>query len=193
MTETRPAPVRRSLVAVWAPWAAMAVIVVVALVVGALSTTTEPTNADRLNTISRSIKCPECSGESVAESNASVSQEMRADIAKRIQAGQTDAQIRQAYADQYGDYILLNPPATGVTSLVWILPVVVLALALAGLVGVFRRWRSMGVVHATAADRALVGHALGDDDLGDGGLPGVDDGGGLPGVADDDPELGNGR
>jgi len=152
----------RSFLARWGPWLAMAVVLAISLFVGTHGTTGPRTNADRLLAISQTIKCPVCSGESVAESNASVSVDIRADIAKRLEQGQTDDQIRQAYADNYGEYILLTPKATGVTSLVWIIPVVALVLALAGLVVVFRRWSVRGEVHATAADRALVDQALGD-------------------------------
>ena len=148
----------------------MTLVLAAALFVGTVTQHEAPTTADRLTNIARTIKCPVCSGESVAESNATVSVDIRADIAKRIDQGQTDDQIRQAYADTYGDYILLTPKATGVTSLVWIIPVVALVLALAGLVIVFRRWRLGGEVHATDADRELVGRALDGD-------PGIDDSG----------------
>ena len=112
-----------------------------ALGVGVTHDSEPPTNAERLTSVAKTIRCPYCSGESVAESDAAVSQEIRLDIAKRIQAGQTDDQIRSALADQYGDFVLLTPAATGVTSIVWILPVVVLFVAVAGLASAFRRWQ----------------------------------------------------
>jgi cytochrome c-type biogenesis protein CcmH len=183
-----PRPDRRSgFLATWGPWLALVVVLVVALGVGVTQTTEAPTNAERLTAIGKTIKCPVCSGESVAESDATVSQEIRLDIAKRIQSGQTDDQIRSAYADQYGDYILLTPATTGVTSIVWILPVVVLVVAIAGLASAFRRWRFRSDVHATQADRDLVGRALaGEPDPAAG--PADDRGG-----DDDDPEMGSGR
>jgi cytochrome c-type biogenesis protein CcmH len=161
--------VNRAFLARWGPWIAIAVVLGITLFIGTRTSSTPPTNADRLLTISRTIKCPVCSGESVAESNASVSVAIRADIGKRLEQGQTDDQIRQYYADTYGEYILLTPQATGVTSLVWILPVIGLVLALAGLVVVFRRWKVRGDVHATAADRELVGRAL-DDGVDESGM-----------------------
>jgi cytochrome c-type biogenesis protein CcmH/NrfF len=151
----------------------MAVVLVVALVIGVTQSSEPPTNADRLTAIARTIRCPYCSGESVAESDSAVSQEIRLDIAKRLQAGQTDDQIRGALADQYGDFVLLNPATTGVTSIVWILPVMVLVIAVAGLAAAFRRWQRRSDVHATEADRVLVDQALAgqgadDDEMGSG-------------------------
>ncbi|MGZ4692293.1 MAG: cytochrome c-type biogenesis protein [Acidimicrobiales bacterium] len=190
-TTTRPTPApraRRGFVATWGPWLAMALVLVVALAVGVSQSHEAPTNADRLNAIGKTIKCLQCSGESVADSNAAFSQEVRLDIAKRIQAGQTDDQIRTALADSYGERILLTPAATGVTSIVWILPVVVFVVALAGMVAAFRRWRLRSDVHATAADRELVGRALA-------GEPTAGEPGSSPGAewVDDDPEMGSGR
>jgi cytochrome c-type biogenesis protein CcmH/NrfF len=158
----------------------MLVVLVVALVIGVTQSNEPPTNAERLTTIAKTIRCPFCSGESVAESDSAVSQEIRLDIAKRLQAGQTDNQIRGALADQYGEFVLLNPAPTGVTSIVWILPVVVLVVAIAGLAAAFRRWRLGSDVHATAADRELVGRALAGEDT-------------ASALRTDDPEMGGGR
>jgi len=159
----------------------MALVLVVALAVGITQSQEPPTNAERLTTIAKTIRCPYCAGESVAESDSAVSQEIRLDIAKRLQAGQTDDQIRGALADQYGEFVLLTPARTGVTSIVWILPVVVLIVAIAGLAAAFRRWRLGSDVHATAADRELVDRALAGEDTAS------------PPPSDDDPEMGGGR
>ena len=104
-------PVRR-----WLPWALLAVVVVTCLSVAAFGTRSAPTAQDRVSNISRTIKCPTCSGESVAESNAPASQEIRTDIAERIQQGQSDDEIRAYYAGSYGQEILLTPSASGITS-----------------------------------------------------------------------------
>ena len=180
-TPTGPPRARRGFLATWGPWLAMALVLVVALGVGITQTTGAPTNAERLNGIGKTVKCLQCSGETVADSNAAFSQEVRLDIAKRIQAGQTDDQIRTALADSYGERILLTPAATGVTSIVWILPVVVLVVAIAGLAAAFRRWKLRSDVHATAADRALVDRALAGEATA-----------GTEPIAED-PEMGSGR
>lgn len=144
-------PVRR-----WGPWIAMAVVAVAVLSVAAFGSRSAPTAQDRVTSLSRTVKCPVCAGESVAESNAPASQEIRRQIAEQIQKGQTDDEIRQYYVARYGEAILLTPPSTGISALVWILPVVALAMGAAVLVIVFRRWSSAPEKHATEADRALV-------------------------------------
>ena len=108
---------------------------------GSLDGGADLSDAERAAAIARSLRCPQCAGESVAESNVSVAREMRADIARRVDAGQTDAEIRAAYAVLYGDAVLLTPPARGLGSLVWIVPAAVGLTAAAGLGFAFRRWR----------------------------------------------------
>ena len=51
--------------------------------------------------------------------------------------------------------------------MVWVLPVLVLAGAVTGLVVAFRRWRGSGELRATAQDKAIVDRALADLDAKD--------------------------
>ena len=87
---------------------------------------------------------------------------MRADIKRRIEDGQSDAEIRQAYIDTYGESILLSPQDSGVSLLVWILPIVVVALGATGIVFALRRNRDQPHLHATEADERLVQREHGD-------------------------------
>jgi len=57
---------------------------------------------------------------------------------------------------------------------VWIIPIIVLVVSFAVLVALFRRWQVRGEVHASDADRALVGAAL-EADLDDDGDDALDD------------------
>ena len=113
----------------------------VLLTYGSLDSAGNPSDAERATAIARSLRCPQCAGESVADSNVSVAREMRADIARRVDAGQSDDRIRAAYATLYGEQVLLTPPSSGFGSLVWIIPAVVGAAASAGLAFAFGRWR----------------------------------------------------
>ncbi len=148
-------PLRR-----WGPWIALFVVAVGVLSIATFGTLSAPTAQDRVTTISNSVKCPVCSGESVAASNAPASQEIRRQIAEQVQQGQTDEEIRSFYAAKYGQGILLTPSASGVNALVWILPIVAFAIGIAALAIVFRRWSTMPAERATDEDRELVDSAL---------------------------------
>ena len=144
----------------WGPWLAMALVVVASLAVAVANEEGPVSNAERVYALARTIRCPECTGQSVAESDVTVSREIRRDIARRVEAGETDEQIRAYYASTYGEHVLLTPSASGATALVWILPVVGGVAAVAGVAFVFWRWRSVPVRRATDDDRSLVDAAL---------------------------------
>jgi cytochrome c-type biogenesis protein CcmH len=139
----------------WGPWIALAVVVAIALAVVLWPNGSQSTAA-RAHSLETELKCPECQGLSVADSQAPTSRAIRADIKRRIAAGQSDEQIRQAYVDRYGETILLTPQDSGVSLLVWILPVLVLALGATGIVFALRRNRDQPHLHATSADERLV-------------------------------------
>jgi cytochrome c-type biogenesis protein CcmH len=143
----------------WLPFAALGVALVVALAIGAGRSGGSRTVAQRVQHITGQLKCPVCEGETVADSNALISRDIRADVQRRVAAGQSDGQIIDYVVHQYPG-TRLDPPAHGVGLLVWLLPVVAVAAAAVGLGLAFARWRARPGVEVTDADRALVEEAL---------------------------------
>lgn len=137
-------------------WIGVACVGLSAFIFAAVDEGEPRTDADRAYAISKTIGCPVCSGQSVAESNATVAKNIRISIAKWIDEGRSDDFIRAELRALFGDDVDYTPSGDGVTSLVWILPIVLGAGALAGLVVVFRRWKLEGELEATEADRKLV-------------------------------------
>lgn len=143
----------------WASWALMALVLTVALTVGASGGGAPANNQERVYEIASTLSCPQCAGQSVAESDAEIAQEIRAEIATMVSGGRGDDAIRDRIAAGYEQDIRLEPSRSGVTGLVWIVPVVVVVGAVAGLALAFRRW-SRRRVRASEADRELVEEAL---------------------------------
>lgn len=151
----------------WVAWVALAVIVVVAGVV--LVARSRPSNspAARAARLASELACPVCTGESVADSNASESRAMRLDIAARIRRGQNDAQIRAAYVAIYGEHVLLTPSNGGLGVIAWGLPVLALVLGAGGIALAIRRGSRTPRLAATADDVALVDREREHPDEGD--------------------------
>ena len=124
----------------WGGWILLVVVVVGALVAGTRSSGAK-TAAERVQSIAKSVRCPTCRGQSVADSDAPAAANVRRDIERRVAAGESDDDIRSALAARFGDGILLTPPRSGVAGLVWVLPVVAIVAAAGGLTLAFRRWR----------------------------------------------------
>jgi cytochrome c-type biogenesis protein CcmH len=143
-------------------WLALAVVLVGALVVGITDDRGPRSPGDRARNLAESIACPQCDGQSVADSDSDAADALRELIDTRIDAGASDAEIRDEIAAAYGERVLLTPGRSGVSSLVWTLPVAAVVLAFAGLALAFRRWRGSGAARATDDDRALVASARSD-------------------------------
>lgn len=142
----------------WLSWVLMAIVGVAALVIGATGDTGPATDGERVSELAATIRCPQCRGQSVAESNVTIAREIRADIRGRVAAGESDDEIRQVYIDRFGRSVVLTPDAGGFTGLVWVVPVVAAGLAVAAVGLAFQRWRAEAAELATAtdADRELV-------------------------------------
>jgi cytochrome c-type biogenesis protein CcmH len=140
-------------------WIGILAAVVALLAVSVLDQGGAETDSERIQRLSESFACPQCSGESVADSNAAVSATIRQFIADEVTAGSTDVEIRDQLVRNYGAAVLLNPPADGFAALVWILPVIVLVFAAMGAGAALSRAGPKADRQATADDLALVDRA----------------------------------
>lgn len=138
-------------------WGLLAVVVLVGLAVGVLADD-PPTPEQRVRNLSAQIACPQCVGQSVRDSDVGISVEIRAEIARRVDQGQSDDQILSFLVQAYGRENLLTPPSSGAASLVWAIPVAGAIGAAAALVVVFRRWRP-SPVEVSDEERDLVERA----------------------------------
>lgn len=135
------------------------VVVAIALAVGAGGGGGPASDEERVQEIAASVRCPTCQGQSVASSDAPAAVSLREEVARRVAAGQGDDEVRAALVAAYGDGILLNPPASGVAGLVWVLPVAGVVVALGALAYSFRRWRPAADRHASPEDHEVVARA----------------------------------
>jgi len=149
---------------VWPVWMLMGVIVVVLLSVGATRDSGPLTQSERIDEITQRIACPTCNGESVYVSRAAAAEAIRKQVARDVGAGvMSDDQIVGSIANTFQSKVLLLPRATGIDSLVWILPIAALVCSLAGLGAVFRRWKKQNANVASPEDVAMVEKLLIED------------------------------
>lgn len=97
------------------------------VIVGALVFDRQRSQADRAQELAERLRCPVCQGESIADSPASMAREMRSLVEEQVEAGRSDAEVLAFFRARYGDWVLLDPPKSGSTLLVWVLPVAAFA------------------------------------------------------------------
>jgi cytochrome c-type biogenesis protein CcmH len=154
------APTRWSRTKRWPGWAVLGIVVVGLLVIGAVRDAGPRTSEDRVDEISKQLACPICAGESIFESRNDTSAKIRNLIRSEVASGlRSDDEIIASIEEAYPDTRFV-PKATGIDSLVWILPVVAFVCAVAGLAVAFRRWRRASDSTPTDEDRLLVEGAL---------------------------------
>lgn len=79
----------------------------------------DPALEARARGLDHEIRCVQCQSEAVASSNAAWAQDARKMIRERILAGDTDAQVKTFFVERYGEFVLMDPPKTGSTLLLW--------------------------------------------------------------------------
>ena len=103
-------------------WIAAVLVAAAAFLYGAVAEGPPSTNADRVRSLAEGFACPVCAGQSVGESDVPVAREIRRQIAVWVDEGRSDAYIRDQLVAAYDADIDYNPSGSGITSLVWILP-----------------------------------------------------------------------
>ena len=76
------------------------------------------------------LRCLVCQNQAIAESNADLAKDLRTEIHSMLQAGKTEAQIKEFMVDRYGDYVLYDPPFKPMTWLLWIGPIGIFIIGL---------------------------------------------------------------
>lgn len=78
--------------------------------------------------LSSQLRCPVCQGLAIGDSPSIMAANMKAQVRELLERGYTDEQILSYFEKSYGQFVLLKPKFQGVNALVWLLPVVVLAI-----------------------------------------------------------------
>ena len=79
--------------------------------------------------LSKGLRCPVCQSESIDESNAPISKDLRLLVRERLVAGDTDQQALDFIVARYGEFVLLKPTFGGANWILWAAGPLMLLLA----------------------------------------------------------------
>lgn len=99
-------------------------------------------NEIRAKALFNELRCVVCAGQSIAESNAELAQDMRAQVEFLIDDNRSDAEIRDWFVSRYGDAVLMNPPLKQLTFALWFGPLAIFIFGLGITAMVLVRGRS---------------------------------------------------
>ena len=121
----------------------------------------------RARALHAELRCLVCQGQSIADSNAPLAQDMRTIVRERIAAGESDDAVMGFLTDRYGDYVLLDPPVKPETYALWFGPAAVFVAGAAIAFALLRRARAgargAGTAPLSAEERRRLDALLDDD------------------------------
>ena len=86
----------------------------------------DPILEARARALSAELRCPVCQNQSIDDSDAPLARDLRLLLRRRLLAGDSDNEIRHFIAARYGEFVLLKPPISPKTWLLWATPALIL-------------------------------------------------------------------
>ncbi|MEX6503028.1 cytochrome c-type biogenesis protein [Pseudomonas zhanjiangensis] len=108
----------------------------------------------RYRQLTEELRCPKCQNQNIADSNAPIAMDLRAEIYRMLEEGQSNEQIVEFLVDRYGDFVLYKPPVSGRTLLLWYGPAALLigGFVLLGVIVLRRRSKGSKARDGLSAD-----------------------------------------
>ncbi|MBL4811783.1 MAG: cytochrome c-type biogenesis protein CcmH [Rhodobacteraceae bacterium] len=125
----------------------------------------DPLLEARARSISAGLRCPVCRNESIDESNAVISGELRLLVRERLVAGDDDQAVVDYVVNRFGEFVLLRPDASGTNLILWLAAPLMLIFALwLGFANIARRAKAAEPEALSADEEAKLAALLKADD-----------------------------
>ncbi|WNZ57912.1 cytochrome c-type biogenesis protein CcmH [Microbulbifer sp. ANSA003] len=96
----------------------------------------------RYRVLIEEMRCPKCQNQNLADSDASISSDLRREIRRLLEEGFTDQEIVDYMVARYGDFVLYRPPVQKNTLILWLAPGVFAVFGLLALIVIVMRSKS---------------------------------------------------
>ncbi|MFM5378004.1 heme lyase NrfEFG subunit NrfF [Aeromonas dhakensis] len=89
-----------------------------------------PERQTRAQELARALRCPQCQNQNLVESNSPIARDLRLEVYRWVDEGQSDEQVIARMTERFGDFVRYDPPFKASTALLWGGPALLLLLAL---------------------------------------------------------------
>lgn len=86
----------------------------------------DPALETRARALSQELRCLVCQNQSIDDSDAPLARDLRHMVRARLLAGDSDAAIRDAVVERYGEFALFRPRLGTHTAALWATPLLIL-------------------------------------------------------------------
>ena len=83
-------------------------------------------NRKQFKTLTDELRCPKCQNQNLADSNSPIASDMRREIHRMVEEGQSNQQVVDFMVARYGDFVRYRPKRDSSTALLWYGPIVLL-------------------------------------------------------------------
>ena len=95
--------------------------------------------------LTNEVRCLVCQNQTIADSTAPLAVDLRREIRRMLEAGQSEEEIKTFLLDRYGDFVLYRPRWQTNTALLWLAPVLLLLIGGTALWRIIRRRTSLPI------------------------------------------------
>lgn len=120
----------------------------------------DPLLEARVAALSEELRCLVCQNQTLQDSHAPLAIDLKNQVRDMLAAGKDEKQVVEYLVARYGDFVLYRPPLKATTLLLWIGPLLLLALSLFGLLRHIRRQGGEAPVPGADAETARRADAL---------------------------------
>ena len=110
-------------------------------------------NEARAQRLFTEVRCVECQGQNIADSDAKIAADMRREIREEVAAGRSDADIRADLYRHYSDYVLFRPRFSLSNLVLWSVPPLIVLGGIFGFAVMARRRGEMRDYALSDAER----------------------------------------
>jgi len=89
--------------------------------------------------LTNEVRCLVCQNQTIADSTAPLAVDLRREIRRMLEAGQSEEQVKTFLLERYGDFVLYRPRWQASTAMLWLAPGLLLLVGAAALWRIIRR------------------------------------------------------
>ncbi len=108
----------------------------------------------RFQNLTKQLRCLVCQNQDLADSDAALAGDLRKQVFDMMQAGKSDAEIKQYLVARYNDFVLYDPPLKPGTWLLWFAPLALVLIGAFALVRIVRARARQAAVAQVGAQGA---------------------------------------
>lgn len=86
-------------------------------------------HTSRFRGLAAELRCLVCQNQTLLDSHADLAKDLRMEVVRLIQEGRDDAEVKRYLVDRYGEFVLYRPTWSWRNGILWLGPLVLLAVA----------------------------------------------------------------